>query len=101
MSIPQDEKAEYVLGHSELELQRLISRAAILRPLTERVLRQALLEEGMRVLDVGCGAGDVSFLIASIVGPVGSVVGIDRSATAIATARKRASEMGIANASFV
>ena len=101
MSIPEDEKDEYVLGHSELELQRLISRAEILRPLTERVLREAGVMDGMRVLDVGCGAGDVSFLIASIVGPTGSVVGIDRSETATDTARKRARELGITNASFL
>ena len=44
----------------------------------------------MRVLDLGCGAGDVSMLAAELVGAAGSVVGIDRSQEAIAVARRRA-----------
>ncbi len=44
----------------------------------------------MRVLDLGCGAGDVSMLAAELVGGAGSVVGIDRSQEAIAVARRRA-----------
>ena len=39
-----------------------------------------------RVLDVGCGAGDVSFLLARMVGPSGTVVGVDRSEDAVAMA---------------
>jgi ubiquinone/menaquinone biosynthesis C-methylase UbiE len=54
----------------------------------------------MRVLDVGCGAGDVSFLVASIVGPGGAVTGIDRSPDAVRVAASRASSAGLANMSF-
>ena len=43
----------------------------------------------MRVLDLGCGLGDVAFLAGEWVGPSGSVLGIDRSAEAIATAKQR------------
>ena len=65
-------------------------QAAILRPITERLLRSAGIGRGMRVLDLGCGAGDVSMLAAELVGASGSVVGIDRSPEAIAVARRRA-----------
>ncbi|MCP9221179.1 methyltransferase domain-containing protein [Erythrobacter sp. LQ02-29] len=41
----------------------------------------------MRVLDVGCGNGDLSRMIAELVGPDGEVVGIDRSEAALAAAR--------------
>lgn len=41
----------------------------------------------MRVLDVGCGNGDLSRLMATLVGPGGEVVGIDRSEEALASAR--------------
>jgi SAM-dependent methyltransferase len=41
----------------------------------------------MRVLDVGCGSGDLSRLVAGLVGPGGQVVGIDRSGDALASAR--------------
>jgi ubiquinone/menaquinone biosynthesis C-methylase UbiE len=44
----------------------------------------------MRILDVGCGAGDVALLAAELVGESGTVVGIDRSEAAIIAARARA-----------
>ena len=87
--------AEYILGHSDSEIRRLVLQATLLRPLTERLLRDAGLAPGMRVLDVGCGVGDVAMLAASIVGPSGQVVGIDREATAINAARQRAAASGL------
>src|SRR5262249_41337764 len=73
----------YILGHSEREIRRLMQQAAILRPITERLMRDAGIGRGMRVLDMGCGVGDVSMLAAELVGGPGSVVGIDRSSAAI------------------
>jgi ubiquinone/menaquinone biosynthesis C-methylase UbiE len=92
---------EYALGHNHDELQRLIRQSRFLGELTEEVLRAADIRPGMRVLDVGCGAGDVSFLAATLVGPGGSVVGVDRSPEAIALAKRRAAAIGLANVSFV
>ena len=86
---------QYVLGRSEVESQRLIKQATFLRPSTERVFRKAGISEGMRVLDLGCGAGDVSFLAAELVGPTGSVVGIDVDPGVLAVARARANERGL------
>jgi ubiquinone/menaquinone biosynthesis C-methylase UbiE len=94
-------KNAYILGHSKQELRRLKLQAEILRPITRRLLREAGLAEGMRVVDLGCGAGDVSLLAAEMVGPTGVVTGIDRSPTAIDTARTRAQAAGLANISFV
>jgi SAM-dependent methyltransferase len=48
----------------------------------------------MRVLDIGCGSGDVSLLVAEMIGPSGSVVGIDHSPAALALARDRARVAG-------
>jgi ubiquinone/menaquinone biosynthesis C-methylase UbiE len=42
----------------------------------------------MRVPDVGCGTGDVSCLAARLVGPTGAVLGVDRSAAAVAVASR-------------
>jgi hypothetical protein len=53
-----------------------MTQAAILRPITERLLRNTGIGQGMRELDVDCGAGDVSILAAGIVGPSGWVVGL-------------------------
>ena len=90
----------YVLGHANAELQRLAEQAAFYADLTEDAFRRAGLAPGMRVLDVGCGAGDVSLLAARLVGSTGEVLGIDRSPEAIATARRRAEAAGITHAQF-
>jgi SAM-dependent methyltransferase len=92
---------EYLLGHSELEQQRLIAQEAVYGPLTERLFRTAGLGEGMRVLDVGCGVGDVSLLVARLVGERGEVTGVDKAPQALATARERARAAGLTNVRFL
>jgi ubiquinone/menaquinone biosynthesis C-methylase UbiE len=82
----------YVCGHSARELRRLEVQADFYEDITRRFLLRAGLAAGMRVLDLGCGVGDVAFIAAEIVGPAGSVVGIDRSAEAIEWATTRARE---------
>nr|WP_280137116.1 methyltransferase domain-containing protein [Methylobacterium sp. ARG-1] len=59
------------------------------------------LEPGMRVLDVGSGAGDVSMLAVDLVGPEGSVVGLDESSIAVETATARAAAAGLNNVAFI
>jgi SAM-dependent methyltransferase len=46
--------------------------------------------EGMRVLDVGSGVGDVALLAAELVGEAGVVVGTDRASVAVKVAAQRA-----------
>jgi len=84
----------YALGYSTGELNRLKLQGAFIRDLTEDVLHRAGLSRGMRVLDLGCGVGDMSLLAGEIVGPTGAVLGLDRSPEAIATAERRAVEAG-------
>jgi ubiquinone/menaquinone biosynthesis C-methylase UbiE len=91
----------YILGHSDIEIRRLRLQAAILQPITSRLLLEAGLEPGMRVLDIGCGCGDVSMLAAQMVGPTGEVLAIDRSAEALAVARSSARAAGYANIRFL
>jgi SAM-dependent methyltransferase len=91
---------EYVLGRSEEESQRLVKQSVFMRPSTERVFRKAGIAAGMRVLDIGCGAGDVSFLVADLVGPSGRVVGVDRDPGVLCLARQRANESGFSNVTF-
>jgi SAM-dependent methyltransferase len=95
------ERPDYVLGHSEDELKRLIDQARFFGDLTAQVLHLAGLGPGMRVLDVGCGAGDVSFLAASIVGPQGVVIGVDKSPEAVSLAAQRAAGAGLTNVHFL
>jgi SAM-dependent methyltransferase len=91
---------DYAFGRSRAEYDRLIEQAELLRPLTERVLLAAGITRGMRVLDVGCGVGDVSFLVATLVGPEGSVVGVDLDAEALKLAEERRTAQGITNVEF-
>lgn len=97
----QEQNPIYVLGHAEDELQRLIKQSRLYDELTESVFLKAGISSGMRVLDLGCGAGDVSFLAAKLVGSAGEVIGIDKSPEAIATARRRAATAKLHNVTFI
>ena len=92
--------SDYALGYTSEEERRLATQAKMFARLTEDVLRHAGICAGMHVLDLGCGPGDVSFLAARMVGPSGSVVGIDRGEESLETARRRAKGLGIENATF-
>jgi ubiquinone/menaquinone biosynthesis C-methylase UbiE len=91
----------YVLGQSDDETRRLIQQAQHLNPHTRRLLHDAKIAEGMRVLDVGTGAGDVAMMAAEMVGPSGSVVGMDRNPDVLAVARERAHAAGLTNVTFM
>ncbi len=91
----------YALGHSERELTRLNAQAKMLEPFTRQMFEEAGLARGMRILDVGSGAGDVAFLAASFAGPTGEVIGIDREPKAVELATSRAADLGIKNVRFM
>ena len=61
----------YVLGRSDHETARLQRQAQLYGPLTRRVFVEAGVGSGMRVLDVGSGAGDVALLLAEVLGQPG------------------------------
>jgi SAM-dependent methyltransferase len=91
----------YPLGHDPRELERLTTQARLFEPISRRFFEAAGLCPGMRVLDVGSGCGDVAFLVRSLVGEGGEVVGIDRAPAAVATANARARAQGYYNVRFV
>jgi ubiquinone/menaquinone biosynthesis C-methylase UbiE len=68
--------------------------------MTERLLRDAGVGSGLRVLDVGCGYGRLTCIAARLVGERGRVLGLDREVSTIAEARQRADELGLSNVSF-
>lgn len=61
------------------------------------VFNELALNEGDRVLDLGCGAGDYSFHAAGIVGPGGSVYSIDGQKDTIAHLSARIQSKGMTN----
>ena len=70
-----------------------------LAPVTRRLFAAAGIGPGMKVLDIGSGAGDVALLAAERVGLHGRVVGVDLHPALVETARRRAA--GHANVAFV
>ena len=93
--------SEYALGYTNAEHDRLIRQATRIAPYTERLFREAGIGPGQHVLDLGSGVGDVSMLVAKLVGPSGDVVGIERDAISIARARARVASAGLRNVTFV
>ena len=91
----------YVLGSDQPELVRLDRQAAMYGPATQLLLQAAGLTPGMRVLDLGTGLGHVARLVGSLVGPTGSVVGLDRATQALTVARERAAAAGERHVKFV
>lgn len=90
-----------VFGHSREEIQRLLRQSRLYNPCTRRLLEQAGITTGMKVLDVGSGSGDVTFLAGELVGPRGMVVGVEHDLTLLETARARACAAGLTRVSFV
>jgi SAM-dependent methyltransferase len=76
-------------------LQDIMSRGEA--PGRQRVIDLLDVRPGMRVLDIACGPGTLTFRLAELVAPGGEVVGVDLAQGAIELARSA----GIANATFM
>ena len=93
--------ARYTMGRSKEEEDRLIQQSHLYDAVTRRLLREAGLGSGMKVLDIGSGTGEVATTAADLVGPEGSVTGVDVNPQILETARSRAREAGFANVEFI
>lgn len=97
----RDLKKEYALSDTENEKKRLEQQSRIIIETTRRIFERAGIGKGMRVLELGTGAGDVALLLAEMVGPEGEVVSIERNPEIQKTAQKRAGEGGYRNITFI
>ncbi len=70
-------------------------RMGFLTLTAQHLAQAAALQPGMRVLDVATGTGTVALEAARVVGPAGSVVGLDLSAAMLEKARARAGAEGV------
>jgi SAM-dependent methyltransferase len=86
---------DYVLrgGRAGAERLRLLNR--VKWPTTEPLLEAAGLRAGMSCLDMGCGGGDVTLKMATLVGAEGHVVGVDRDQSVLQLARQEADKQGL------
>jgi ubiquinone/menaquinone biosynthesis C-methylase UbiE len=71
--------------------------ARLATPLSERMLVLAGVGPGQRILDLATGRGEPAILAAHRVGPRGSVLGVDVSASMLAMASERAAREGLTN----
>ncbi len=92
--------ARYVIRGGEQGKARLSVLSAALAPSTASLLGAAGVREGMRVLDLGCGGGDVTLALAQLVGAHGAVVGIDVDDVQLDLARKDAADARIEHVEY-
>jgi SAM-dependent methyltransferase len=93
-------KGEYALATGEAAVQRLFVLHRIYFPAGRRLLLHAGLKPGMHVADFGCGVGAVTRVLAEMVGPTGSVTGIDANGAQIEQAARHCWCAGLENAEF-
>jgi SAM-dependent methyltransferase len=91
----------YLPGRSEGETSRLQRQAELFEQPTRRLFEDAGITTGMKVLDLGSGAGDVAFIAAELVGPTGRVVGVDMNPAVVATASAGARAVNLTQVSFI
>jgi len=91
----------YVLATGAAAVRRLHALHNVYSPAGKRVLLQAGLGKGMKVVDFGCGVGVVTRMLAELVGPSGHVIGVDVAAAQLQEARKLCEQEGLNNVSFL
>jgi SAM-dependent methyltransferase len=88
----QTQASSYIIQGGQEGADRLKVLAEATWPTTEPFLREAGLCPGARCLDVGCGNGDLSLRLASLLGGSGELVGVDFDPRVIKIARQNAAQ---------
>jgi ubiquinone/menaquinone biosynthesis C-methylase UbiE len=80
--------ASYIIDGGEPGAARLAVLGRTLAASSESFLKRTGLRPGVRVLDVGCGSGELTGWMADLVGPA-EVIGVDVDLTVLSIARER------------
>ena len=88
---------QYVLGYRQAEQERLQQQAQQLAHESSWLFDQIAITGGARVVEIGCGPHGCLDLLSERVGPTGRVVGVERSAEAVALARTLISQRNLGN----
>jgi len=80
-------RGDYVLATGNAAANRLRILHNVYGPGARKLLLRAGIQRGMSVVDLGCGVGMTTQLLAELVGPTGEIVGVDYSAAQIEQAR--------------
>src|SRR4051794_30532642 len=92
---------QYALATGANAVGRLDVLHSIYSPMGRQVLAEAGVSAGMHVADFGCGTGTTSRMLASMVGPAGSVTGIDVHGAQLEQARTLCAQEGLTNTRFI
>jgi len=87
-----------VLGQRWVAMRQEVDR--VVAPFGEAALKAAAPQPGERAIDIGCGCGETAIEIARLVGPAGSVLGIDVSQPMLEVARSRGVSAACSHLSF-
>lgn len=91
----------YLMSDRSAELERLQLQSKVWEPAGERLLRSIGDGEGLRVIDVGCGALGWLRVLSRWVGPTGEVVGSDVQQSMIDAGRALVTADSLANVHIV
>src|SRR5215216_2888446 len=79
---------------SQYDFHTRLMGLGVNQPNSKMIIRMAKIKLGDKVLDVGCGSGNLTLTAKRYAGPSGSVHGIDASPEMIDVARKKAKQAG-------
>ncbi|MET8564123.1 class I SAM-dependent methyltransferase [Streptomyces flaveolus] len=91
---------DYIMGKSPEETRRLELQSRLYAPHSRHLLELSGITTGMTVMDVGCGTGEVTQIVARLVGPSGHVVAVDADEDMLALAARKMAEAGLDHVSF-
>jgi len=79
---------------------RLKVLSGVMQPFTLSFLQRVGIEPGMHCLDLGCGGGDVTFELATLVGQKGKVVGWELDETIVKLTQEDCQKLNLTNVEF-
>jgi ubiquinone/menaquinone biosynthesis C-methylase UbiE len=91
------EPDQYVLGYRRAEQERLQQQAQLFAHESRWLFDQIGVSAGARVVEIGCGPHGCLDLLAERVGPLGHVVGVERSLEAVDLARQMIRDYALQN----
>jgi SAM-dependent methyltransferase len=100
--VPDSEQsAAYIFGSTQTELERLVAKVDELEAYARCFLDHIDIRPGSRVVDIGCGPMGILNLLSDRVGPHGEVIGVEREARFVETARSELTKRGLNNVKVI
>jgi 2-polyprenyl-3-methyl-5-hydroxy-6-metoxy-1,4-benzoquinol methylase len=95
-----DHSEHYILATGGTDVKRLRLLHEVYGPGTEALLHRLGLRDGQRVVEIGCGSGNIACWVAQQIAPSGSVMAIDVASDQIEQARLQAQSRNLRNIEF-